>query len=251
METKVKFLVLFLLLLLITQEVSAAPPRGVKVLERRRDRIIRLREAEKQNTKANVRDLKRIISRIERQSNDFQAAINILLDQMAQQLCLLSLDKYCIQPEEPEEVTWKPSISLQVRATAYNNKVDQTDRSPCEGAWSINGQNICQAYESGIQPIAISQDLVGHPLWKGNKVRLEFISGSEGCNAYNDQIFTVMDTLSECHRDWRTGRCIRPIQNQVDIFIPCGGTPGKAGYCIDAVVKAKQFGSCLVQIHRL
>lgn len=90
--------------------------------------------------------------------------------------------------------------AIQVSVTSYNPMEAQTDASPCHGA----GGNVCDAYNNGKRPIALSQDLIatlgGGPYRMGDTVEMQ------GGNCTGT--FTVMDTMNA---RWT---------NKADIFFP-------------------------------
>lgn len=78
--------------------------------------------------------------------------------------------------------------AIQVSVTSYNPVEGQTDASPCNGA----GGNVCEVYERGLRPIALSQDLIatlgGGPFRMGDTVEMQ------GGNCTGR--FTVLDTMN-------------------------------------------------------
>ena len=56
-----------------------------------------------------------------------------------------------------------------IKFTTYNPEVGQTDDSPCQGAWG----NVCDLYKEGLNPIALSRDLI--------KGRAEYGYCTENC----------------------------------------------------------------------
>lgn len=190
-------------------------------------------------------------ARIQREVNRIEAVIRNLtqtLDWLKGLGCAIGLESMCMV-EEPIGVDREVSlghtvrVSFDVRATWYNNVRSQTDRSPCEGAFG----NVCQSFERGENPIAVSRDIALYPLGRRARVRLSTNSARVECKAQNGKVFTVMDTMSDClrrNRNLRTGRCNKPIENAIDIFIPCDGEDRTDDYCIFSVAQARANGTC-------
>jgi len=239
-------------------DVLAAPSRSLISLERKRDRILRLAEKEKANSEQTVVQLQQIAKNIEQRSNEFQATIRILIEQMDQQLCVLGLGKFC-EEEKVEIPTVSQGHTMLIKigrmaASMYNNERRQTDDSPCFSG----GRNICEAYKQGKNPIAISRDVFGYPFRRGDRVMLGSLSKQPECMAYDKKVMTVMDTLAEClekRRDPRTGRCDPNylIKNQIDIFYPCEKPDGEPDRCIQANAHANVFGfgKCYYDVTKL
>lgn len=97
--------------------------------------------------------------------------------------------------------------SLKITATAYNSLPGQTQGDPRLTAWG-------ETLKSGMQAIAVSQDLIRMGLTHGIKVKIEGFPGT----------YAVMDKL---HKRWKL---------RIDIYMG------------DDVKAAKQFGKRKVTI---
>lgn len=82
----------------------------------------------------------------------------------------------CALPQE--------SVSLTVKASAYNSTEAQTDGDPNEGAW---GDRIVP----GMKVVAVSPDLLEAGLVRGTEVRIEGLDGK----------WTVLDRTASRHRN--------------------------------------------------
>ncbi len=82
------------------------------------------------------------------------------------------------------------SVSMEVKASAYNSTKRQTVGDPNEGAW---GDRI----EPGMKVIAVSPDLLEAGLVRGTQVEIEGVDGT----------WTVMDRTASRHR------------NRIDIYM--------------------------------
>ena len=65
-------------------------------------------------------------------------------------------------------------VSLDVTATAFNATRAQTDASPHLGAW---GDHLDAAVKPGLRVIAVSPDLLGKGLRRGQRVRIHGLKG--------------------------------------------------------------------------
>lgn len=85
-------------------------------------------------------------------------------------------------------------VSLTVTATAYNATKAQTDEAPHIGAW---GDHLDHAVKPGLRVIAVSPDLLGKGLRRGQRVRIHGLKGE----------FVVLDKMP---RRWK---------NRIDIYM--------------------------------
>jgi len=100
---------------------------------------------------------------------------------------------------------------FNVKITTYNPEVGQTDGSPCIGAI---GKNVCQMYSDGLNPIAVSRDLIYSRNARAGYCQtncslnwgdtVEIVSEEPQCNIMG----TVVDTMN------------RRFTNRLDIFKP-------------------------------
>ena len=84
--------------------------------------------------------------------------------------------------------------SLNVTATAYNSTHAQTDATPQLGAW---GDHLDEAVQPGLRVIAVSPDLLGRGLRRGQRVRIHGLKGE----------FVVLDKMP---RRWK---------NRIDLYM--------------------------------
>ena len=64
--------------------------------------------------------------------------------------------------------------ALNVWATAYNSTDEQTDDTPHHGAW---GDALDEAVQPGLRVIAVSPDLIGKGLKRGQRVKIKGLKG--------------------------------------------------------------------------
>jgi hypothetical protein len=115
--------------------------------------------------------------------------------------------EYSFESPTSEHEKWNKTTSqvpsaLTVFFTSYNAEEGQTDSSPCTGAIGVN---VCEMYQSGERPIALSRDLIkgksnGYctsncPFKYGQKVKL--VSSEPQCNF----VGVLVDTMNKRYKN--------------------------------------------------
>lgn len=210
--------------------------RASAVIERRLKRLERL----DQDMATVVPDFKRELDMVfQKYTEKFRVATVGLKDMIADtksDLCNMGASNYCLLPEPvvEEDVSngHTKKVTFNVTSTAYTSRKIENDETPCDGAFIVEGKNVCQLYEEGYNPIAVSQDLTPYPLNAGDKVTLKSSSPREECKMQEGKTFTVADHMN--------GR----YESKVDIFVKCNGESKDWDYCMRSVATARAYGIC-------
>lgn len=222
---------IILLILIAWQDAYAAVnrDRAAAVIERRLKRLERL-QVDTEGIVPSFRGaMEKQLQLMEQRIAVAVRGIQALIDDTKHELCLLGADAYCPVIEEPIPDLGEATISFDVQVSKYNPVTWQTDASPCSGAFG----DVCQLYEDGRNPVAVSQDIAIWPLPAGSQIYLESLDKREMCKQANG-VYQVADTMNERYH------------NAVDIFVPC-----KDSDCIEGVGKARAFGRCSMRLTKM